>query len=103
MDETVDALGLAAAIAGEMQRIADDDACTAVTSREAENGALVAAGLRALNGEERLGDAENARECDTDAARADVKTEPGVGLTGKWHTQHALMIVSEADGGDYNR
>lgn len=85
----MDALGLAAAIAGEMQRIADDDACTAVTPREAEDGALVAARLRALDGEEGLGNAENARECDTDAARADVEAEPGAG-----HAHMAMIAIA---------
>ena len=57
VDKAMDTLGLATAIAGEVQRIADDDAGAAVTAREAEDGALVATGLAALDGEERLCDA----------------------------------------------
>ena len=54
----VDALGLAAAISGEVQRVPDDDACTTVAAGEAEDRALIAAGLRALDGQQGLGDTE---------------------------------------------
>jgi hypothetical protein len=77
--EAVDALGLSAEISGEVQRIADDDARAAVAPREAKDGALIAAGLRALDGKERLGDAEGAGERDTNAARTDIEAEPGMG------------------------
>ena len=76
----MDALGLAAAVSGEVQRIADDDAGAAVAACEAEDGALIAAGLRALDGEQRLRDAERVGERDTDAARADIEAEPGLEL-----------------------
>ena len=58
IDEVVDALGLAAAISGEVQRVPDDDACATVAAGEAEDRALIAAGLRALDGQQRLGDTE---------------------------------------------
>jgi hypothetical protein len=73
VDEAMDALGLAAAIAGEVQWVADDNAGAPVTARETEDRALVAAGLAALDGEERLRDAERVGERDTDAARADIE------------------------------
>ena len=66
-----------------MQRIADDDACAAVTPCQAEDRALVAAGLRALDGEQGVGKAENVGECNSDAARPDVEAEPRLGLTGE--------------------
>src|SRR5882757_10071275 len=70
--KAMDALGLAAVVSGKMQRIADDDAGATVTARQAEDGALVAAGLRALDGEQGLCNAERVGERNTDAARADV-------------------------------
>jgi hypothetical protein len=91
--KVVDTIGLAAAIPGEVQRIADYDAGAAVAACEAEDGTLVPAGLCALEGEERLRDAERIRERDTDAARADIEAEPGLQLTRKWHFRHALMIA----------
>ena len=51
--------------------------------------APVAAGLRALDGEEGLGNAEGVRECDTDAARADVEAEPGAG-----HAHMAMIAIA---------
>ena len=51
MDEVVDALGLAAAVAGEVQRVPYDDACTTVAAGEAEDRALITARLRALDGQ----------------------------------------------------
>jgi hypothetical protein len=76
VDEAMDPLGLAAGVSGEVERVADDDAGTVMAAGEAKDGALVAAGLRAIDGEKRLRDAENAGERDTDAARADIETEP---------------------------
>jgi hypothetical protein len=73
VDKTMDAVGLAAAIAGEVQWVADDDAGASVTARETEDRALVAAGLAALNCEEGLRDAECIGERNTDAARADIE------------------------------
>ena len=46
LDEAVNALGLRAAISGEVQRVADHDTRATMASREAEDGALIAAGLR---------------------------------------------------------
>jgi hypothetical protein len=110
LNEAVDTLRLAAAVSREMKRIAYDDAGASVAPCEAEDGTLIATGLRALNGEERLRDAECVGERDTDAARADIETEPGLRgappglrLTGKWHSRHALMIASETGSRDYNR
>ena len=73
VDKTMDAVGLAAAIPGQVQRVADDDAGASVTARETEDGALVAAGLAALNCEEGLRNAECIGERNTDAARADIE------------------------------
>ncbi len=56
--KTVNARGLPAAIAGEVQRIADDDAGAAVAAREAQDGSLIATRLAALDGEQRLRDPE---------------------------------------------
>jgi hypothetical protein len=98
--KVVDAIGLAAAISGEVQRIADDDAGAAVAAREAENGTLVPAGLCALDGEERLRDAERIRERHSDTTGADIKAEPGLQLTRKWHVRHALMIARGSQGED---
>jgi hypothetical protein len=99
-DEEMDAPGLAAGISGEVQRVSDDNAGAAMAAGEAEDGALVAAGLRALEGKQRLRDAQGIGERDADAAGADVEAEPGLrgaepglGLTGKWHIRHALMIA----------
>ena len=107
IDETVDALGLAAGVSGEVQRVADNDAGAAMAAGEAEDGALVAAGLRTLDGEQRLGDAQGIGERDTDAAGTDVEAKPGLGaveaslkLTGKWHVRHALMIARGGRGED---
>lgn len=77
--KAVDAIGLATAISGQVQRIPDDNADAAVAAREAENGTLVVAGPGALNGEQRLRDAERVRERDTDAARAHIQAEPRLG------------------------
>jgi hypothetical protein len=85
----MDALGLAAAISGEVQRIADDDAGAVVTACESEDGALIAAGLGALDGEERLRNAERIGERDTDAAGADIEAEPRLELRA-----HAAMIAT---------
>ena len=78
IDEAMDALGLAAGVAGEKQRIADDDADAVMAAGEAEDGALVAAGLGALDGEHRLCDAQSVRERDADAASADIQAERGL-------------------------
>jgi hypothetical protein len=53
---------------------------------EAEDGALVTAGLRPLEGEQRLRDAQGVRERNADAAGADVEAEPGLLLCG--HPAH---------------
>jgi hypothetical protein len=76
--EAMDPLGLGAAVSREVERIADDDAGAAVAACEAEDGALVAAGLRAFDGEQRLREAELVGECDTDATRADIEAQPGL-------------------------
>jgi hypothetical protein len=76
--EAMDPLGLGAMVSGEVERIADDDAGAAVAACETEDGALVAAGLRAFDGEQGLRDAERVGERDTDAARADIEAEPGL-------------------------
>jgi hypothetical protein len=78
IDKAMDALGLAAVISREVQRIADDDAGAAVAAGEAQDRALVAARLGALDGEQRLRAAECVGECDTDAARADIEAQPGL-------------------------
>jgi hypothetical protein len=98
--KVVDTICLAAAISRETQRIADDDAGAAVAAREAEDGALVPAGQRALDGEERLRDAERIRERDSDPAGADIEAEPGLQLTRKCHFRHALMIARGSQGED---
>src|ERR1700759_3914417 len=109
LDEAVNALGLRAAISGDVQRVADHDTRATMASREAEDGALIAAGLCALDGQERLSDTEGVRERDSDAARADIEAEPRLchapqwwRWTGKWYSRHALMIASRAGDGDYN-
>jgi hypothetical protein len=89
IDKAMDALGLAAAISGEVQRIADDDAGAVVTACESEDGALIAAGLGALDGEERLRKAEGIGERDTDAAGADIEAKPRLELRA-----HAAMIAT---------
>jgi len=86
VNEAVDAFGLAAGVSGEVERVADDDPGTAMAAGEAEDGALVATGLCALDGEQRLRDAQGIRERDTDAAGADIETEPGLLLWG--HPAH---------------
>jgi hypothetical protein len=108
--KAVDALGLAAAVSGKVQRIADDDTGAAVAARKTEDRALIAAGLGSLDGEERLRDAERVGECDTDAARAYIEAEPGLRkdspglqLTGKWHSRHPLMIAREGRNAEYNQ
>ena len=88
-DKAMDALGLAAAISGEVQRIADDDAGAVVTACESEDGALIAAGLRALDSEERLRNAEGIGERHTDAASTDIEAEPWLELR-----RHAAMIAT---------
>jgi hypothetical protein len=110
LDEAVNALGLRAAISGEVQRVAHHDARATMASRETEDGALIAAGLCAFDGQERLGYTEGVRERDTDAARADIEAKPrlcharpGQRWTRKWYSRHALMIASRAGDGDYNR
>jgi hypothetical protein len=80
IDKAMDALGLAAAISGEVQRIANDNAGAVVTACEPEDGALIAAGLGALDGEQRLRNAEGIGERDTDAAGADIEAEPRLEL-----------------------
>jgi hypothetical protein len=89
IDKAMDALGLAAAISGEVQRIADDDAGAVVTACEPEDGALIAAGLSALDSEERLRNTERIGERDTDAAGADIEAEPWLELR-----RHAAMIAT---------
>ena len=89
IDKAVDAVGLAAAISGEVQRIADDDAGAVVTAYKSEDGPLIAAGLRALDSEERLRNAEGIGERDTDAAGADIEAEPRLELRA-----HAAMIAT---------
>jgi hypothetical protein len=98
VDKAVDAIGLAAAISREVQRIAHDDAGAAVAAREAEDGTLIPAGLCALDGEERLRDAERVGERHSDTAGADIKSKPGLRLTRKWHVRHALMIARGSQG-----
>jgi hypothetical protein len=89
IDEAMDAVGLAAAISGEVQRIADDDAGAVVTACEPEDGALIAAGLGALDSEERLRNAEDIGERDSDAAGTDIEAEPRLELRA-----HAAMIAT---------
>jgi len=89
IDKAVDAVGLPAAISGEVQRIADDDAGAVVTACEPEDGALITARLSALDGEERLRNAKRIGERDTDSAGADIEAEPGVELR-----RHAAMIAT---------
>jgi hypothetical protein len=89
IDKAMDALGLAAAISGEVQRIADDDAGAVVTACKSEDGALIAAGLGALDSEERLRYAQRIGERDTDAAGADIEAEPRLELR-----RHAAMIAT---------
>ncbi len=89
IDKAMDALGLAAAISGEVQRIADDDAGAVVTACQSEDGALIAAGLGALDSEERLRNAERIGERDTDAAGTDIEAEPRLELRA-----HAAMIAT---------
>jgi hypothetical protein len=86
-----------------MQRIANDDPGAAVTPRETEDGTLVASGLRTLDGEQGLRDAEGVGERNPDTAGAYVEAEQRLRLTGKWYCRHAMMIASEAVSGDYNR
>jgi hypothetical protein len=74
--KTMDSLGLAAAVSGEVERIADHDAGATMAACEAEDGALVPAGLRAFDGEQRLRDAKRVGERDTDTARADIEAQP---------------------------
>jgi hypothetical protein len=76
--KAMDAVGLGAAVSGEVERIADDDADATVPARKAQDRPLVAAGLRAFDGEQGLRDAERVGERDTDAARADIEAEPGL-------------------------
>jgi hypothetical protein len=61
-----------------VERVADDDAGATVPTRKAQDRPLVAAGLRAFDGEQGLRDAERVGERDTDAARADIEAEPGL-------------------------
>jgi hypothetical protein len=89
IDKAMDAVGLAAAISGEVQRIADDDAGAVVTACEPEDGALIATGLGALDSEERLRNAEGIGERDTDAAGTDIEAEPRLKLRA-----HAAMIAT---------
>jgi hypothetical protein len=89
INKAMDALGLAAAISGEVQRIADDYAGAVVTACESEDRALIAAGLRALDSEKRLRNAEGIGERDTDAAGADIEAEPRLELRA-----HAAMIAT---------
>jgi hypothetical protein len=89
IDKAMDAVGLAAAISGEVQRVADDDADAVVAAGESEDGALIATGLGALDGEERLRDAERIGERDTNAACANIEAEPRLGLR-----THAAMIAT---------
>jgi hypothetical protein len=85
----MDTVGLTAAVSGEVQRVADNDAGAVVAAGESEDGALIAAGLGALDGEERLRNAERIGERDTDAAGADIETEPRLELR-----RHAAMIAT---------
>jgi hypothetical protein len=89
IDKAMDAVGLAAATSGEVERIADDDAGAVVTACEPEDGALIAAGLGALDREQRLRNAEGIGERDTDAAGTDIEAEPRLELRG-----HAAMIAT---------
>jgi hypothetical protein len=89
IDKAMDAVGLAAAISGEVERIADDDSGAVVTACESEDGALIAAGLGALDREERLRNAEGIGERDTDAAGTDIEAEPRLELRA-----HAAMIAT---------
>jgi hypothetical protein len=78
VDEAMDTLGLATEVTREMQGIANDNAGALMAADKAEDGALVAAGLGALDGEERLCDAQGIGERDADAAGADVQAKPGL-------------------------
>lgn len=89
LDEAVDAFGLAAFVSGEVERVADDDAAAAMAAGQAQDGALVAARVGALEHHQRLRDAEGIGERDADAARADVKAEPGLG-----GIRHGAMIAA---------
>jgi hypothetical protein len=71
--KAMDPLGLGAAVSREVERIADDNAGATVAACKAEDGTQVAAGLRTLNGEQRLREAQGIGECDADAARADIE------------------------------
>jgi hypothetical protein len=55
-----------------MQWIANDDAGAAMAPREAEDGTLVASGLRTLDGEQGLRDAKCVGERNADPAGADI-------------------------------
>jgi hypothetical protein len=89
IDKAMDAVGLAAAVSGEVQRIADDDAGAVVATCKPEDGALIAAGLGALDSEERLRNAEDIGERDSDAAGTDIEAEPRLELRA-----HAAMIAT---------
>jgi hypothetical protein len=89
IDKAMDTVGLAAGISGEVQRVADNHAGAVVAAGESEDGALIAAGLGALDGEERLRNAERIGERDADAARADIEAEPRLGLR-----RHSAMIAT---------
>jgi hypothetical protein len=89
IDKAMNAVGLAAAISGKVQRIADDDAGAVMTACQSEYGALIAAGLGTLDSEEWLRNAEGIGERDTDAAGADIEAEPRLELR-----RHAAMIAT---------
>ncbi len=78
--KAMDARGLGTCLSRESQGIADDDAGASMAARETKDRALIAPGLRALDGEQRLGDTERVGEGDADAARADVEAEPRLRL-----------------------
>jgi hypothetical protein len=78
IDEAMDALRLPACVPGEVQRVADHDPGTAMPAGEAQDGALVTAWLRALDGKQGLCDAQSVGERDTDAARSNIEAEPGL-------------------------
>ena len=88
VDKGMDALCLAAVATGEMEWIADNDSHAAVAASEAQDGALIATGLRAFEGEQRLRDPEHVGERDADAAGTDVEAKPD-----RLGFAHAAMIA----------
>lgn len=72
--EAMDFEGPGAEVAGEMERVADEDFGDFVFADEAEDGADVFVAVLAMDGDERLGGvAERVGEGDADADFADVE------------------------------